>query len=123
MQLLGVVCLWSGPRILSGPGPVPFGVGLVLLASLPQDPVVIRIVRRDGPDSRDRQAASGSRLGVGSGGGGTACRRETAICLGRLPGDIVYQGRQTSFYFPIVTCILLSVALTFIFWLISIFRR
>jgi len=43
--------------------------------------------------------------------------------LGRLPGDIVYQGRHTSFYFPIVTCILLSVALTLIFWLISIFRR
>lgn len=43
--------------------------------------------------------------------------------LGRLPGDIVYQGRHTSFYFPIVTCIVLSVALTVIFWLISIFRR
>ncbi len=29
--------------------------------------------------------------------------------LGRLPGDIVYQGRNGSFYFPVVTCILLSV--------------
>ena len=29
--------------------------------------------------------------------------------LGRLPGDIAYQGRHGSFYFPIVTCILLSV--------------
>src|SRR5437879_6379582 len=86
VQLLGVVWVWSGPRILSGPGPVPFGVGLVLLASLPQDPVVIRIVRRDGPDSRDRQAASGSRLGVGSGGGGTACRRKTAISFGPASG-------------------------------------
>ena len=125
VQLLGVVCLWSGPRILSGPGPVPFGVGLVLLASLPQDPVVIRIVRGDGPDMRDRLgklllvlglvlAAAGAVLLVGG---------KLPFRLGRLPGDIVYQGRHTSFYFPIVTCILLSVALTLIFWLISIFRR
>ena len=32
--------------------------------------------------------------------------------LGHLPGDIAYQGRHGSFYFPIVTCIVLSVALT-----------
>lgn len=43
--------------------------------------------------------------------------------LGRLPGDIVYQGRHGSFYFPIVTCVLLSVALTLIFWIVSLFRR
>jgi hypothetical protein len=43
--------------------------------------------------------------------------------LGRLPGDIVYSGRHTTFYFPIVTCILLSVLLTFLFWLAGHFRR
>ena len=43
--------------------------------------------------------------------------------LGRLPGDIVYQGRHTTFYFPIVTCLLLSVGLTVVFWLLSLFRR
>jgi hypothetical protein len=43
--------------------------------------------------------------------------------LGRLPGDIAYQGRHGSFYFPIVTCIVLSVALTLIFWIINLFRR
>ncbi len=43
--------------------------------------------------------------------------------LGRLPGDIVYQGRHTTLYFPIVTSIVLSVALSLIFWLISHFRR
>ena len=32
--------------------------------------------------------------------------------LGRLPGDVSYQGRHGSFYFPIVTCILVSLALT-----------
>ena len=43
--------------------------------------------------------------------------------LGRLPGDIAYQGRNGGFYFPIVTCILLSVALTLISWIINQFRR
>lgn len=43
--------------------------------------------------------------------------------LGRLPGDIVYSGRHTTFYFPIVTCILLSALLTLLFWLAGHFRR
>jgi hypothetical protein len=43
--------------------------------------------------------------------------------LGRLPGDIVHRGEHTTFYFPIVTCLLLSVGLSFFFWLISYFRR
>ena len=43
--------------------------------------------------------------------------------LGRLPGDIAYQGKHTTFYFPIVTCVVLSVAFSFVLWLISRFRR
>lgn len=43
--------------------------------------------------------------------------------LGRLPGDIAVQGRHGSFYFPVVTCIVLSVILSALFWLISYFRR
>jgi len=43
--------------------------------------------------------------------------------LGRLPGDIAYHGRSGSFYFPIVTCLLVSVALTLFFWIVSFFRR
>ena len=43
--------------------------------------------------------------------------------LGRLPGDISYQGRHGSFYFPVVTCIILSAALTLIFWIVNYFRR
>jgi DUF2905 family protein len=43
--------------------------------------------------------------------------------LGRLPGDISYQGRSGSFYFPIVTCIVLSLALTVVMWIINYFRR
>ena len=43
--------------------------------------------------------------------------------LGRLPGDISYQGKNGSFYFPIVTCIVLSIAFTLILWVINYFRR
>ncbi|HXJ05295.1 MAG TPA: DUF2905 domain-containing protein [Candidatus Acidoferrum sp.] len=43
--------------------------------------------------------------------------------LGRLPGDIVHRGEHTTFYFPIVTCLLLSAALSLLFWLFSRFRR
>ncbi|MDQ6760837.1 MAG: DUF2905 domain-containing protein [Acidobacteriota bacterium] len=37
--------------------------------------------------------------------------------FGRLPGDIVHHGKHTSFYFPWVTCLLLSVVLSALFWL------
>jgi Protein of unknown function (DUF2905) len=39
--------------------------------------------------------------------------------FGRLPGDIVYRGKNTVFYFPIVTCIVISVVLSLIFWLLG----
>lgn len=37
--------------------------------------------------------------------------------LGRLPGDIVIRGKNSAFYFPLVTCLLLSVVLSFVMWL------
>jgi Protein of unknown function (DUF2905). len=43
--------------------------------------------------------------------------------IGRLPGDIVYRGKNTSFYFPIVTCIVLSVVLSLVLWVIGRFQR
>jgi DUF2905 family protein len=43
--------------------------------------------------------------------------------LGRLPGDIAYQGKHGSFYFPVVTCILLSVVLTLILWLVQWLKK
>ena len=43
--------------------------------------------------------------------------------LGRLPGDIVHRGEHSTFYFPMVTCLLLSIALSLLFWLFSHFRR
>lgn len=43
--------------------------------------------------------------------------------LGHLPGDIAYRGRHGSIYFPIVTCIVLSIALTLILWIVNSIRR
>jgi hypothetical protein len=43
--------------------------------------------------------------------------------LGRLPGDIAYQGKHGAIYFPIVTCLLLSLGLTLLFWIVNLFRR
>jgi len=39
--------------------------------------------------------------------------------LGRLPGDIVIRGKNTTFYFPLVTSLLLSVLLSLAMWLIG----
>ena len=43
--------------------------------------------------------------------------------LGRLPGDIAIEGRRGSFYFPVVTSLLLSVGLTLIFWIIGWMKK
>lgn len=40
--------------------------------------------------------------------------------LGRLPGDIYIHGKNSTFYFPLATCILLSVLFSVVLW---IFRR
>jgi len=43
--------------------------------------------------------------------------------LGRLPGDIIYRGEHTTFYFPIVTCLILSLGLSLLFCLFGQFRK
>ncbi|HYA22951.1 MAG TPA: DUF2905 domain-containing protein [Terriglobales bacterium] len=43
--------------------------------------------------------------------------------IGRLPGDIIYRGKHTTFYFPLATSILLSVALSVLLYLVGRFRR
>jgi hypothetical protein len=48
---------------------------------------------------------------------------KAGLPLGRLPGDIVYRGKNTVFYFPLVTSILLSVALSLMLYAVSRFRR
>lgn len=47
----------------------------------------------------------------------------THLPIGRLPGDIVYRGKHTIFYFPLATSILLSVVLSLIFYVIGKIRH
>jgi hypothetical protein len=39
--------------------------------------------------------------------------------IGRLPGDIYFHRGNTTFYFPIVTCVLVSVVLTLVLWIVN----
>lgn len=41
------------------------------------------------------------------------------VPLGRLPGDIIYRGKNTTFYFPLATSIVVSVVLSLILWLVG----
>jgi uncharacterized membrane protein YidH (DUF202 family) len=43
--------------------------------------------------------------------------------LGRLPGDIRIEREHSAFYFPIVTCVILSIVLSLLLSIFSIFRR
>ena len=43
--------------------------------------------------------------------------------LGRLPGDIVYRGKNTTVYFPLATSILLSLVLTIVLYVIGRWKR
>ena len=43
----------------------------------------------------------------------------THVPIGRLPGDIVYRGKNTTFYFPLATCIVLSVVLSLVLYLVG----
>jgi len=45
------------------------------------------------------------------------------IGLFKLPGDLQFGSKSWRFYFPIVSCILISIVLTLILWLINYFRR
>lgn len=47
----------------------------------------------------------------------------TGVPIVRLPGDITYRGKHSTFYFPIVTCIVISVVLSLISWIFQHFRK
>src|SRR5437868_8377205 len=47
----------------------------------------------------------------------------TQFPIGRLPGDIIYRGKNTTFYFPLATSIILSVVLSIVLYVIGRFRR
>jgi len=54
-------------------------------------------------------------------GGGVYLAAKFGIPLGRLPGDIRIEGKNGSFYFPVVTSILISIIVTIVLNLISRF--
>jgi len=47
----------------------------------------------------------------------------TGLPLGRLPGDFLYRGKNTTFYFPLASSILISVVLSIVFFLIGRMKR
>jgi len=48
---------------------------------------------------------------------------KTHLPIARLPGDIVYRGKNTTVYFPLATSILLSVIVTVVLYLVSRWRK
>jgi hypothetical protein len=57
------------------------------------------------------------------GGGILLSADRLGLPLGRLPGDIAVRGKNVAFYAPIATCLVLSVLLSLISWLVNRFRR
>jgi hypothetical protein len=49
--------------------------------------------------------------------------QKIGLPLGRLPGDISWKGKHTSVYFPLATCLLLSVILSLILYFLNHLRR
>jgi len=62
-------------------------------------------------------ATVGAGMVIGTRTGGLPFR------LGRLPGDISFHSQNSTVYFPIVTCLVLSAFLTVVMWLVSLFRH
>jgi hypothetical protein len=49
--------------------------------------------------------------------------QKLGLPLGRLPGDISWKGKHTSVYFPLVTCLLLSLILSLVLYVLNHLRR
>ena len=47
----------------------------------------------------------------------------TNLPIGRLPGDIVYRGKNTIFYFPLATSVVISVVLSVLMYFIGKLRK
>ena len=56
-------------------------------------------------------------------GGVVMLMGRSGLPFGRLPGDFVYRGKNTTFYFPLATSILVSVVLSLLFFLIGRLKR
>lgn len=48
---------------------------------------------------------------------------KTNLPIGRLPGDILYRGKHTTFYFPLATSIVLSVVVSLVMYLVGRIRH
>jgi hypothetical protein len=48
---------------------------------------------------------------------------KASLQIGRLPGDIVFRGKNATFYFPLMTSIVLSVILTLVLWIVNRMRH
>ncbi len=62
-------------------------------------------------------------LVVAAAGVGFMLLDRTNVPIGRLPGDILYRGKHTTFYFPLATSIVVSVLLTLVLYLVGRFRH
>jgi len=47
----------------------------------------------------------------------------TELPLGRLPGDVLYRGKNSTFYFPLASSILISIVLSIVLFLIGRLKR
>ena len=47
----------------------------------------------------------------------------TNLPIGRLPGDILYRGKHTTFYFPLATSIVVSVVLSLVLYVVGRIRH
>jgi hypothetical protein len=56
-------------------------------------------------------------------GGAIILLGRTGLPIGKLPGDITYRGKNSTIYFPIVTCIVISVVLSVVSWIVQYFRK
>ncbi len=65
------------------------------------------------------RALIGIGLLIAAVGGVVLLLGRTGLPLGRLPGDLTWRGKHMTVYFPLGTSILLSVALSLVFWLLS----
>jgi len=65
------------------------------------------------------RALIGIGLLIAAVGGVVLLLGRTGLPLGRLPGDLAWRGKHGTVYFPLGTSILLSVALSLVFWLLS----
>ncbi len=49
--------------------------------------------------------------------------QKLGLPVGRLPGDITWKGKHTSIYFPLASCLLLSVILSLVLYVLNYLRR